>query len=62
VIRRPGVIEQRQADLGRLQAARRNGGRVNLALLPVEAMFWMGFALRVPWVIGFAPAALVVRA
>jgi hypothetical protein len=35
---------------------------VNLALLPVDAVFWMGLALPVPWLIGFARAALVVRA
>jgi hypothetical protein len=35
---------------------------VNLALPPVEAVLWMGFALPVPWLIGIARAALVVRA
>ena len=37
------------------------GGRaLNLALLPVEAVFWIGFALPIPWILGAARAALVV--
>jgi hemerythrin-like domain-containing protein len=39
---------------------RRTGAVVNLALLPVEALFWVGFALPVPWVIGFARVALLL--
>jgi hypothetical protein len=33
-----------------------------LALLPVEAVFWMGFALPVPWVFGVARAGLLAVA
>jgi hypothetical protein len=39
---------------------RRTGAVVNLVLLPVEAVFWVGFALPVPWVIGFARVALLL--
>jgi FtsH-binding integral membrane protein len=35
------------------------GAVANLALLPVEAVFWAGFALPVPWVIGLARATLI---
>jgi hypothetical protein len=38
------------------------GAVLNLTLLPVEAVFWAGFALPVPWVIGLARAALVLLA
>ena len=41
---------------------RRAGAVLNLALLPVEAVFWVGFALPIPWVFGIARAALVVAA
>jgi hypothetical protein len=35
----------------------RNAGAVlNLGLLPVEAVFWIGFALPVPWLFGIARA------
>ena len=37
----------------------RLGAVVNLALLPVEAVFWVGFALPFPWLIGIARAALI---
>ena len=35
------------------------GAVVNLALLPVEAVFWVGFALPFPWLIGIARAAVI---
>jgi hypothetical protein len=38
------------------------GAIVGLALLPVEAVFWIGFALPLPWVIGLARLALVALA
>ena len=38
------------------------GAVLSLVLLPVEAVFWVGFALPVPWVIGFARAALILLA
>ena len=41
---------------------RRIGAVLNLAVLPVEAVFWVGFALPLPWVIGVARVALVAVA
>jgi hypothetical protein len=38
------------------------GAAINLVLLPVEAVFWLGFALPFPWLIGFARVALVTLA
>lgn len=35
---------------------------LSLVLLPVEAVFWLGFALPIPWVIGAARAALLAFA
>jgi hypothetical protein len=41
---------------------RRIGAVLNLAALPVEAVFWIGFALPLPWLIGLARVALVALA
>ena len=41
---------------------RKAGAVLNLALLPVEAVFWIGFALPVPWLFGIARVALVCLA
>jgi hypothetical protein len=41
---------------------RKAGAVLNLGLLPVEAVFWIGFALPVPWLFGIARAALVFLA
>ncbi len=41
---------------------RKAGAVLNLALLPVEAVFWSGFALPVPWLFGIARVALVALA
>jgi hypothetical protein len=38
----------------------RVGGILALVLLPVEAVFWIGFALPIPWVLGAARAVLLV--
>jgi hypothetical protein len=38
---------------------RKTGAMLNLGLLPVEAVFWIGFALPVPWLFGIARLALV---
>jgi hypothetical protein len=44
----------------------RNGSKagavLGLALLPIEAVFWLGFALPFPWLIGIARAALLALA
>ena len=42
-----------------LWAKRRTGAVLNLVLLPVEAIFWIGFALPVPWLFGIARIVLV---
>lgn len=44
-----------------LQRRSRLGGVLNLALLPVEAVFWTGFALPIPWLLGAARVVLVAR-
>jgi hypothetical protein len=41
---------------------RKSGAVLNLALLPVEAVFWIGFALPLPWLVGIARVALVASA
>lgn len=38
---------------------RKAGAALNLGLLPVEAVFWVGFALPIPWLFGIARVALV---
>jgi hypothetical protein len=40
----------------------RIGGILALLLLPVEAVFWIGFALPIPWVLGALRAVLLVLA
>lgn len=42
-----------------LWTRRKAGAVMNLALLPVEAVFWIGFALPLPWLSGVARAALL---
>ena len=41
---------------------RKTGAVVNLALLPVEAVFWLGFALPLPWLSGITRAGLLAIA
>ena len=41
---------------------RRIGAVLNLAALPVEAVFWIGFALPLPWLTGLARVVLVALA
>jgi len=38
----------------------RFGGVLSLALLPVEAVFWLGFGLPIPWLPGLIRAGLVI--
>lgn len=40
----------------------RRGVRVSLVLLPAEAVFWVGLALPIPWIVGAARLVLLVRA
>ena len=42
-----------------LWKGRKAGAVLNLGLLPVEAVFWVGFALPIPWLFGIARVALV---
>ena len=37
----------------------RAGAVLSLVLLPIEAVFWIGFALPIPWPIGIARAAFL---
>ena len=41
---------------------RKAGAVLNLVLLPAEAVFWVGFALPVPWLFAIARVALVASA
>jgi hypothetical protein len=41
---------------------RRIGAVLNLALLPVEVVFWIGFALPLPWATGLAGVVLIAVA
>ena len=47
---------------GRVRHGSRRGAVVSAGLLPVEAVFWLGFALPIPWVLGAARVALLVAA
>jgi hypothetical protein len=38
----------------------RGGGVLGLALLPIAAIFWVGFALPLPPLVGLARAAIVI--
>ena len=40
----------------------RRGIIASLALLPIEAVCWIGFALPFPWLIGMARAGLLIAA
>lgn len=46
----------------RVRHGSRRGAVVSAGLLPVEAVFWLGFALPIPWVLGAARVALLVAA
>ena len=47
---------------GRVRHGSRRGAVVSAGLLPVEAVFWLGFALPIPWVLGAARVALLLAA
>ncbi len=40
----------------------RRGAVISLALVPVEAVFWIGFALPIPWILGAVRVALLATA
>lgn len=56
----PAVTALASASGLELWKGRRRGGALNLALLPVEAMFWTGFALPIPVAVGMVRVALVI--
>jgi hypothetical protein len=45
-----------------LWRGRKAGAVLNIALLPVETIFWLGFALPIPWLVGAARAVLIAIA
>ena len=45
-----------------LWQVRKAGAVLNLGMLPLEAIFWIGFALPVPWLFGIARVVLVALA
>ena len=45
-----------------LWQGRRIGAVLNLVVLPVEAVFWIGFALPLPWATGLARVVLIAIA
>lgn len=45
-----------------LWSGSRSGAVLGLGLLPVEAVFWFGFALPIPWLLGIVRAVLIVLA
>ena len=47
---------------GQVRRGSRRGAVVSAGLLPVEAVFWLGFALPIPWVLGAARVALLAAA
>lgn len=44
----------------RTRGGSRRAAVVSVALLPAEAVFWLGFALPIPWVLGAGRAALLI--
>jgi hypothetical protein len=47
---------------GLLWTGSRTGAVLCLALLPVEAVFWLGFALPIPWILGVVRVVLIAVA
>jgi hypothetical protein len=54
-----GLVLAASVSAWLLWEMRRAGALLNLTLLPVEAIFWIGFALPIPWLFGLSRAALV---
>jgi hypothetical protein len=40
----------------------RLGAALNVALLPIEAVFWIGFALPIPWIVGIGRTVFIAVA
>ena len=47
---------------GQVRRGSRRGAVVSAGLLPIEAVFWTGFALPIPWFLGVGRVALLVAA
>ena len=47
---------------GRVRHGSRRGAVLSAGLLPIEAFFWLGFALPIPWILGAARVALLIAA
>jgi hypothetical protein len=47
---------------GQVRHGSRRGAAVSAGLLPVEAVFWLGFALPIPGILGAARVVLLVAA
>ena len=45
---------------GRVRRGSRRGALIAAGLLPIEAVFWFGFALPAPWVLGAVRLALII--
>jgi len=57
-----GLISVVAWAAGRVRHGSRRGAVVSAGLLPVEAVFWLGFALPIPWILGAGRVALLVAA
>jgi hypothetical protein len=55
---------ERSDGVGRVAPMERiePGAVLSLALLPIEAVFWVGFALPIPWLLGAVRVVLIVLA
>ena len=60
--RLPRPAGRRGRAAGRVRQGSRRGAVVSVVLLPVEAVFWVGFALPIPWFLGAARVALLAAA
>ena len=57
-----GLLVAVAGTAGRVRRGSRRAAVLSLGLLPVEAVFWLGFALPIPWIFGAARAALLAAA
>jgi hypothetical protein len=57
-----GVLAAVAVAAWRVRRGSRRAALVSAGLLPVEAVFWLGFALPIPWVLAAARVPLLVAA
>ena len=57
-----GLMAAVAGAAGRVRQGSRRAALVSAGLLPVEAVFWLGFALPIPWVLAAARVPLLVAA